>query len=508
MTPEIQGLLDKAKQSTEAAQSLLADNYVDFAASRAYYAIFYALEALLLSKNLSFSKHSAVISAFGKEYIKSGLFDPRFHRAAIDAFDLRNAGDYGTMHAVSEELASQTIQNARELIQTVSSYIEELSRPKGFTLVELAVSLVVIGLLIGLGTAMVGPLMNSIKVRESRENLGAAVESINSWASGNNSLPSSANFDSTAKTTYDAWSRKFVYLYDANLVGTSQNTICGRRTTSLTITDNTVTPATTIVNVAYLVLSPGDDASIQTAFTGTIASPPTVFTSGGTIPGDTMSSAAGNASLDTNNSDLVRWVTLDELRTKVGCQGPQLRIVNNELPYGYATSPYASTVTADGGVPYSSGGKYRWCIEGVAPAGNTLLFRSTANTAMPFNADCKTNLHESSWVQSDALVISLATFAGNTDSTNIYACALSHTAATDNRPTSGTNWSQYWKLIGTTLSVTPTATWTSGTSYAPPPSTNSFKIYVRDNGDTTVASLPNLDNDNFISKTFVLTINP
>ncbi|MGE3259894.1 MAG: type II secretion system protein, partial [Geobacter sp.] len=46
----------------------------------------------------------------------------------------------------------------------------------GFTLVELAVSLVVIGLLIGLGTAMVGPLMSSIKVRESRENLGAAVE--------------------------------------------------------------------------------------------------------------------------------------------------------------------------------------------------------------------------------------------------------------------------------------------------------------------------------------------
>ena len=377
------------------------------------------------------------------------------------------------------------------------------AKQKGFTLVELAVSLVVIGLLIGLGTAMVGPLMNSIKVRESRENLGAAVESINGWAAGNNRLPqwgdgaadaTTDEFVEVARNSADAWGRPFIYLFDSNLFNAAptKDTICGRRSTALTL--NTIDPAATITNVAYIVLSQGDDAVTDS----TIAATP--VTSGSITSATTVTA--------NTSDDLVRWVTLDELRTKVGCQGPQLRIVNNELPYGYATSPYASTVTADGGVPYSSGGKYRWCIEGVAPAGNTLLFRSTANTAMPFNADCKTNLQESSWVQSDALVISLATFAGNTDSTNIYACALSHTAATDNRPTSGTNWSQYWKLIGTTLSVTQTATWTSGTSYAPPPSTNSFKIYVRDNGDTTVASLPNLDNDNFISKTFVLTINP
>lgn len=504
MNPVIRGLLDKAQQSTEAAQSLLADNYADFSASRAYYAMFYALEALLLTKNLSFSKHSAVIAAFGKEYIKSGVLDARFHRAVIDAFDLRNAGDYGTMHAVSAELASQTIQNARELIHAVSSHIEGLQRPKGFTLVELAVSLVVIGLLIGLGVGMVGPLMTAIKVRESKENLGGAVESVNSWAAGNNRLPdnstgNSYSFVNVAKNPKDAWGRDFIYLFDTNLFNATPNkdTICGRRTTFITLTD--LNTGASIPNVAYAVFSQGDDAATSSTFS---ACPPT-----GTAISSGPRNAATTICADTAN-DLVRWVTLDELRTKVGCQGAQLRIVNNELPFGYATSPYASTVTADGGVPYSSGGKYRWCIEGVAPAGNTLLFRSTANTAIPFSANCKTALQESSWIQSDALVISLATFAGNTDSTNIYACTLSHTAAIDNRPTSGTNWSQYWKLIGTTATVTPTATWTSGTSYAPPPSTNSFTIYVRDNGDTTVTSLPNVDNDNFASKTFVLTINP
>ena len=453
MTPEIQGLLDKAKQSTEAAQSLLADNYVDFAASRAYYAIFYALEALLLSKNLSFSKHSAVISAFGKEYVKSGVFDPRFHRAAIDAFDLRNAGDYGTMHAVSEELASQTIQNARELIQTVSSYIEELSRPKGFTLVELAVSLVVIGLLIGLGTAMVGPLMNSIKVRESRENLGAAVESINGWASGNNRLPdnstgNSYSFASVVRTPADAWGRNFIYLYDNNLAsGTiTKDTICGRRSTTLSLTDSS--SGATIPNVAYIIFSYSDDAESNTTLTsGTLTpapvNPPKIEASSYVATGN-----AATVSADTAN-DLVRWVTLDELRTKVGCQGPQLRIINNELPYGAVPNAYSATIIADGGVPFGTGpNTYKWCTS-TLPTG----FVQTGGVA---DANCQ-GLTENSWAAASA---------------------------------------------GLTISF-PASTTTSGT--------HQLTVVVRDFADSIVTS-PACNNaapgDNCAQKTFVLTINP
>ena len=44
-----------------------------FAASRAYYAMFYAAEALLQSRGLAFSKHSAVHAAFGaaRAYLES-----------------------------------------------------------------------------------------------------------------------------------------------------------------------------------------------------------------------------------------------------------------------------------------------------------------------------------------------------------------------------------------------------------------------------------------------------
>lgn len=59
MTPEVARLLAKARASQRAAILLESESYLDFAASRAYYAMFYAAQALLLERGLSFSSHSS-----------------------------------------------------------------------------------------------------------------------------------------------------------------------------------------------------------------------------------------------------------------------------------------------------------------------------------------------------------------------------------------------------------------------------------------------------------------
>ena len=48
---EVKDLLSKARQSVKAAELLLGDGFDDFSASRSYYAMFYALEALFLFIN-------------------------------------------------------------------------------------------------------------------------------------------------------------------------------------------------------------------------------------------------------------------------------------------------------------------------------------------------------------------------------------------------------------------------------------------------------------------------
>jgi uncharacterized protein (UPF0332 family) len=78
--------------------------------------MFYVAEALLLSKGLTFSKHSAVISAFGKEFAKTGLVPQQCHRYLVDAQEARNISDYQTVSHITEEATLQHISRAEELL--------------------------------------------------------------------------------------------------------------------------------------------------------------------------------------------------------------------------------------------------------------------------------------------------------------------------------------------------------------------------------------------------------
>ena len=125
MKPEVQSLVQKARASVDAARLLGERGYWDFAASRAYYAMFYTVEALLLEKGLSYSSHSAVIAAFGKEFAKTGALDPRFHRYLIDGQDLRNAGDYDVGTPVTEAQAKVVMAWADELLAVAKRFLKQ-----------------------------------------------------------------------------------------------------------------------------------------------------------------------------------------------------------------------------------------------------------------------------------------------------------------------------------------------------------------------------------------------
>ena len=66
MKKKTEQFLVKAQEAIEAAEILLRESKDSFAAGRAYYAMFYAAEALLFERGLEFGKHSAVHAAFGK----------------------------------------------------------------------------------------------------------------------------------------------------------------------------------------------------------------------------------------------------------------------------------------------------------------------------------------------------------------------------------------------------------------------------------------------------------
>lgn len=119
MTLEQQALLDKAQRSLEAAQTLVDQGFYDFAVSRAYYAMFYLAEALLDQEGLSFSKHAAVISAFGQYLARPGKVPTELHRQLIDAQAQRTRADYDLAPELSR-LDAETLINQAHAFLTIA----------------------------------------------------------------------------------------------------------------------------------------------------------------------------------------------------------------------------------------------------------------------------------------------------------------------------------------------------------------------------------------------------
>jgi uncharacterized protein (UPF0332 family) len=66
-----------------------------------------------------------VIATFGKEFAKTGLLDPKFHRRLIIAQRRREIGHYGMMQSITDDEALESYQWAEEFIQAVKVYLQQ-----------------------------------------------------------------------------------------------------------------------------------------------------------------------------------------------------------------------------------------------------------------------------------------------------------------------------------------------------------------------------------------------
>lgn len=120
---QLREMMQKADRSMAAAKRHMEGGDYDFASSRAYYASFYTMEAILLTRNLAFSKHSGVISAFNQHFIKPGIFPTEFSRLIARLSRDRQIGDYGFGVSIAEGEATQDILSAERIVEAIKNYL-------------------------------------------------------------------------------------------------------------------------------------------------------------------------------------------------------------------------------------------------------------------------------------------------------------------------------------------------------------------------------------------------
>lgn len=133
---QLQTMVQKAGRSIAAAKRLIEEGDYDFASSRAYYAAFYAMEAILLTKNLVFSKHSAVIGAFSQYFVRTAIFPKEFSKLISRLFRQRQLGDYEFELSIGKDEALEDVNSAEKVVQTIASHLvsEGFIKPSNKTL--------------------------------------------------------------------------------------------------------------------------------------------------------------------------------------------------------------------------------------------------------------------------------------------------------------------------------------------------------------------------------------
>ena len=135
MKPEQKQRLLNARENIKAAQLLAHSHYYDIAISRAYYAMMYVAEALLLDQAAAIpTQHEAVCSAFSETFSdQSPLFQP-YGGYLSDGLEARFRADYA--HGEKSNLlgAKQHINRARAFLDLAKHYLTveiEAKQPVG-----------------------------------------------------------------------------------------------------------------------------------------------------------------------------------------------------------------------------------------------------------------------------------------------------------------------------------------------------------------------------------------
>lgn len=115
--------MEQAHETLREAQILLGEAALRGTINRAYYAMFYALLALLATRQLSASKHSGALGLFDREFVKPGLFPRELSRSLRLAFDRRQTHGYGELVEEDPETVRKTLDDAKVFVSALETYL-------------------------------------------------------------------------------------------------------------------------------------------------------------------------------------------------------------------------------------------------------------------------------------------------------------------------------------------------------------------------------------------------
>ncbi|HEM62371.1 MAG TPA: HEPN domain-containing protein [Chloroflexi bacterium] len=122
---EVRVYMERSHEMLDVAALNWTEGYYGSAINRAYYAIFYAANALPATRGLARSKHSGVIAAFRRRFVKTGRIEVEYSRTYERVMDDRQVSDYDVEAFIDPSRAGADTEDARRFVQRIERFLRE-----------------------------------------------------------------------------------------------------------------------------------------------------------------------------------------------------------------------------------------------------------------------------------------------------------------------------------------------------------------------------------------------
>jgi uncharacterized protein len=125
---EVQKYLNKSRKELQSADLLLQNNFWDDTISRAYYAVFHAIVAVLRFKKiiLSVHKHTVILNQFKANLIDTKEIDAGILLKIQKIKISRENADYNVNEAKTKEEAEKIIAEAKEICRIIEKFLHSV----------------------------------------------------------------------------------------------------------------------------------------------------------------------------------------------------------------------------------------------------------------------------------------------------------------------------------------------------------------------------------------------
>jgi uncharacterized protein (UPF0332 family) len=117
--------LEKSRETLEDAHLLFQAGRLFSTLNRIYYALFYEVMALLLTRDLFSAKHTGIRALFNEHFIRTGKVSVELGKFFTRMYDFRQKGDYADFVKFEAEKMQEWLTSAEHFIKELDQVIEK-----------------------------------------------------------------------------------------------------------------------------------------------------------------------------------------------------------------------------------------------------------------------------------------------------------------------------------------------------------------------------------------------